>query len=234
EQAVGYWHKAGQRAIERSAHVEAIAHLRQGLALLQTLPATPQRLQREVDLLIAMGASLLAVKGYAAAEVRETYTYAQQLCQYLEDPHQLFPVLRGLWNYYNVRADFRTAHTLGEQLLTLAQQAQDATMLAAAHAALGRTSFNLGTVASAHTHFVQGMALYDSQQHRASAFLYGEHAGVICHSFAAWTLWLLGYPDQGLTQLDDAVTLAQHLAHPLSLSLALGSAAIFHQFRREW
>src|SRR5207249_8619761 len=33
-QAVGYWHQAGQRASERSAHVEAIAHLRQGLALL--------------------------------------------------------------------------------------------------------------------------------------------------------------------------------------------------------
>src|SRR5262245_44185500 len=38
EKAVGYWHTAGQRAIERSAHVEAISHLRTGLALLQTLP----------------------------------------------------------------------------------------------------------------------------------------------------------------------------------------------------
>src|SRR5437899_7354422 len=39
-QAVSYWHKAGQRASERSAHAEAIAHLRQGLALLETLPET--------------------------------------------------------------------------------------------------------------------------------------------------------------------------------------------------
>jgi hypothetical protein len=140
EKAVPYWHQAGQRAIQRSAHAEVIAHLRQGLALLQTLPETPERLQREVDIHIALGASLIATQGYAAPEVGQTYTRAQQLCQYLEDPRQLFPVLPGLWNYYNVRADFRTAHTLGEQLLTLAQQAQDATMLAAAHAALGRTS----------------------------------------------------------------------------------------------
>src|SRR5262249_24684234 len=68
-QAVSYWYKAGQRASERSAHVEAIAHLRQGLALLETLPETPERLQREVDMLIALGASLIAAKGYAAAEV---------------------------------------------------------------------------------------------------------------------------------------------------------------------
>jgi len=53
-QAVSYWHKAGQRAIERSAHMEALAHLRQGLALLETLPETPQRLQREVDMLIVL------------------------------------------------------------------------------------------------------------------------------------------------------------------------------------
>ena len=52
-QAVGYWHKAGQRAAERSAHVEAISHLHTGLELLQTLPETFERVQREVDMLIA-------------------------------------------------------------------------------------------------------------------------------------------------------------------------------------
>jgi predicted ATPase len=89
EKAVHYWHHAGQRAIERSAHVEAIAHLRQGLALLQTLPETPQRLQREIDMLIALGASLIAVKGYAASEVQQTYIRAQHLCQHLDNPQQL-------------------------------------------------------------------------------------------------------------------------------------------------
>src|SRR5262249_29702736 len=68
-QAVGYWQKAGQSAVQRSAHVEAIAHLRQGLALLQTLPETPQRTQHEVNLHIALGASLIATQGFAAPEV---------------------------------------------------------------------------------------------------------------------------------------------------------------------
>src|SRR5215470_11510317 len=94
EQAVGYWHKAGQRARERSAHVEAIAHLRQGLELLATLPETPERTQREVDMLIALGASLIATKGAGAPEVGQTYIRAQHLCEHLDDPQQLFPVLR--------------------------------------------------------------------------------------------------------------------------------------------
>jgi predicted ATPase len=233
EKAVGYWHTAAQRSVERSAHVEAIAHLRQGLQLLQTLPETPERTQHEVDMHIALGASFIAVKGYAAAEVGETYTYARQLCQSLEDPYQLFPVLRGLWSYYLMRAELQTAHTLGEQLMTLAQQAQDTVLLLAAHCALGTTLFFLGTAALAHTHLTQAMALYNVQQHRAHAFLSGDDAGVACRSHAAWTLWYLGYPDQGLAQNEEALTLAQHVVHPHSRGYALTAAALFHQLRRE-
>jgi predicted ATPase len=233
EQSVTYWYKAGQRAIERSAHVEAIAHLRQGLELLKILPETLERTRREVDMLIALGASLLAVKSYSAPEVGETYRRAQHLCEDLDDPHQLFTVLRGLLNYYHNRAEYQTAHALGEQLVTLAQQVQDSAMLLTAHRALGMTLFATGAVAAAHTHFAQGMALYDPQQHRSSAFLYADDAGVVCHSLAARALWYLGYPDQGLTQSQEAVTLAQQRAHPFSLDYALSFAALLHQIRHE-
>jgi class 3 adenylate cyclase/tetratricopeptide (TPR) repeat protein len=233
EQAVHYWHHAGQRASERSAHLEAIVHLRQGLKLLEALPETPQRLQREVNMLIALGASLRATKGPAAPEVEQAYLRAQHLCQSLDAPHQLFPVLRGLWNYYLVRAELQTAHALGEQLLALAQQVRDSSTLCAAHRAVGTTLFYLGATADAHTHFAQGIALYDSQQHRASAFLYGEDTGVVCHNFAAWALWHLGYPDQALAQSQQAVKLAQQSAHPFSLGFALNFAAVLHSFRRE-
>jgi predicted ATPase len=182
---------------------------------------------------IALGASLIATKGYAAPEVGETYTYARQLCQHLEDPYQLFSVLRGLWNYYQVRPELQTAYTLGEQFLTLAQQSQDSTRLVAAHRALGSTLFYLGVAASALTHYTQGMALYDPQQHRAATFLYGDDAGVICYIHAAWALWYLGYPDQGLARSQKAVSLAQQTAHPFSLSFVLSFVAVFHQLCRE-
>src|SRR5262249_4933547 len=92
---------------------------------------------------------------------------------------------------------------------------------------------HLGAIASAHTHFAQGMTLYDPQQHHAATFLYGDDAGVVCRSQAARALWHLGYPDQGLAQNDEAVTLAQQSAHPYSLGFALSRDAMFHQLRRE-
>jgi hypothetical protein len=219
EKAVHYWHHAGQKAIERSAHVAAIAHLRQGLERLKTLPETAERVQREVDMLIALGASLIATKGHAAPEVGHTYTRAWQLCEHLEAPHQLFPILRGLWQYYNVRAEYQIAHALGgEQLLALAQHTQDSVMLVAGHRAVGATLLHLGALVAAHTHFTQGIALYHPQQHRASAFLYAENAGAICRGFAALTLGFLGYPDQGRARNDEALTLAQQSAHSFSLT----------------
>jgi predicted ATPase len=212
EQSIAYWYKAGQKASEGSAHVEAISHLHQGLALLQTLPETPERTRREVDMLIALGVSLNATQGQAAPEVGQTYTRARQLCQHLGNPHQLFPVLRGLWTYHLVRAEMQTAHALGEQLLTLAQQRQDSTMLLAAHLAVGATWFWLGAVAAAHTHCAQGISSYD---------------------VGALGLWSLGYPDQGLARNEEVVTLAQQHADPHSLSFALNRAAMFHQLRLE-
>jgi predicted ATPase len=233
EKAVHYWHHAGQSAVQRSAHAEAISHLTKGLELLKILPETSQGLQRELDMHIALGASLLATKGQAAPEVGETYTYARQLCQRLEEPSQLFPVLRGLWNYYLVRAEMQTAHALGKELLALAQQAQDTVLLVAAHRAVGSNLFCMGEPASASTHFAQGMALYDPSQHRSSVFQHGEDSGVLCHIYAAWALWYLGSPDQGLVRSHEALTLAQQSAHPFSLGFVLCWAALFHQFRRE-
>jgi class 3 adenylate cyclase/predicted ATPase len=209
EKAVYYWHKAAQRAGERSAHVEAISHLTKGLELLRTLPETTERLQREVDMLIALGTSLIHTKGAAAPEVEHTYLRAQHLCEHLEALHQLFPVLRGLWFYYLVRAELQTAHALGEQLLALAQQTQDPVMLSAAHRAVGTTLLYLGAAADASTHLTQDIA------------------------HGAWALWCLGYPDQALVRSHEAVTLAQQIARPFSLSFALIMAAAFHQFRRE-
>jgi len=91
----------------------------------------------------------------------------------------------------------------------------------------------LGATADAHTHFTQGIALYDPHQHRVAVLLYGEDAGVICHIYAAFRLWYLGYPDQASAWFQEAVTLAQQSAHPFSLGFTLSLAAMLHQFRRE-
>ena len=81
EQAIPYWQRAGQKAVEHSANVEAIGHLTKGLELLKTLPDTSPHAQQELMLQITLGAPLIAAKGYAAPEVKKTYNRALELCQ---------------------------------------------------------------------------------------------------------------------------------------------------------
>ena len=122
--AMPYWQRAGERAAGRSAHVEAIGHFRQALEVLALLPDTSERAQQELTLQRALGASLLATRGFAAPEVEHVYTRARALCQRLGDSREIGPVLFGLWGFYYVRGDLRTARELAEQLLTLAQRQQ--------------------------------------------------------------------------------------------------------------
>jgi class 3 adenylate cyclase/predicted ATPase len=233
-QAIPYWQQAGQRAAQRSANVEAIAHLTKGLALLKIIPDTLERTQQELRLQIILGAPLMATKGWAAPEVGKAYTRARELCQQVGETSQLFPVLWGLWVFSLVRAELQTARELGEQLLTLAQSAQDPALLLEAHHALWVTLLYRGELLPARAHMEQGIALYDPQQHRALAFLYGSHdPAMCCQSSAAVALWLLGYPEQALESMHDGLTRAQELSHPFSLAWALHLAAELHQLRRE-
>ena len=102
EQAIPYWQKAGERATQRSAYVEAISHITKGLELLKTLPDTPGCTQQELTLQIALGAPLRATKGMAAPELERGYARARKLCQQTGETPQLFPVLWGLWGFYNI------------------------------------------------------------------------------------------------------------------------------------
>src|SRR4029450_9942605 len=48
QHAMGYWQQAGEQALQRSANLEALAHLTRGLGVLTTLPDTPGRAQQEL------------------------------------------------------------------------------------------------------------------------------------------------------------------------------------------
>ena len=232
-QAIIYWQRAGQHAIDRSAYAEAIGHLNKGLEVLDSLPDTPERAQRELALQTALGLVLTATRGHGAPEVGRTYARARALCQQVDDPRQLSATLAGLRRFYLVRGELQTAREIGEQLLRLAQRQHDTALLLWGHFGLGAPLYHLGELAAARVHLEQGIALYDPVQHRVLAFHYGADLGVICRSWAAMVLWHLGYPEQSLQRNREALTLARELAHPFSLFMGQTFAINVHQFRRE-
>jgi class 3 adenylate cyclase/predicted ATPase len=234
EQAIGYWQRAGRRAIERSAHMEAISHLTHGLEVLTTVPETLERLRHELDLQVPLAAAWARTRGTSAPEVGEAYARARELCQRLGAPPQLPAVLVGQFMWYLQRGELQTARELGEQLLSLAQRQGDSDLFLSAHVALGLTTlFCRGEVAAAHAYFVQGGALYIPAYHRALVVYHGYDLGVFARCYAALSLWLLGAPEQALAQVHEARTLIQELSHPHSLAVALQQVTRLFQWRRD-
>ncbi len=232
EQAIPYWQQAGEHASQRSAYVEAVSHLTRGLELLKTLPNTPERVQQELTLQLALSNTLMVVKGYTAPEVGKIILRVQELCQQLGETPQLFPALYRQWTFYFLLGELQTALKLAEQMLHLSQSLQNHYQLSLAHSALGWTLYQRGELTLARTHVEQTIALYDPQKHPLATVSHLDPR-VDCLTYAVWALWLLGYPDQAFKRSNEAVALAERLSHPFSLVYAVGSAALLHSLRRE-
>ncbi len=231
EQAIPYWQVAGERAITRSAHQEAINHFTKGVELLKALPATPEHIQQELRLQIALGASLIAMKGYAVPEVENAYTRARELCRQVEATPQLSQVLLGLRVFYLVRGELQTAYELAEQNMHLVQSVPDPIPLSVAHMALGECLYYRGELASALEHCEQAIALYDPRRLRPPWSWGDDKVSSLSHTLGI--LWLLGYPEQSQQRSRQALVLARELSHPISLALALVFTALLHQLRQE-
>jgi class 3 adenylate cyclase/predicted ATPase len=234
EKAVEYLGRAGQQAGQRSAYGGAISKIGVAINLLQKLPDSPQRAQRELLLQLAIGPALIAVNGFAAMEVEKAYARARALCKRLNDPPELFPTLYGLWVMHHIRGDLRTAYQLSKQLLELAQDADDRKLLMHASLLLGVTSFYMGDFLHCREHLETADSLYDPDRDRRMAVEYGVDPRVGSQSFGSWALWQLGYADQSVKKASEALAFGQALSHPFSDTFARYFAeGILHQSRRQ-
>jgi predicted ATPase len=233
EKAVEYWYQAGQRASERSALAEAISHFGKSLELLATLPDPSARVEREVDLQIALGGALISTKGHAAPETGRAYARAQELCRQIGDRGRLFPLLFGQWVFHVVRAEHADAREIAEDLLHSAEREQDVAGLMVGYRAAGIGALWRGKPVEARGHLEQTIALYDPERHRSLASLYAYDPRLAGLDGLGFVLFQLGYPEQAVRRCREAIDHAERLLHPASLAYALFHACMLDQVRRD-
>ncbi|MGI9319355.1 MAG: adenylate/guanylate cyclase domain-containing protein [bacterium] len=231
DQAVKHWLSAGQKAISRSANLEAIDHIEKGLEALALLPDDLDRTKRELELQIALAVPKTSVKGYASSEVQQTYTRARELCMQIGETPQLFPAIYGMWRFYLLRAQYSTAQELSKQLLNIAERTNDPVFMTAAPRSAGGTYFYRSKLAEAREALEQVINSKPSDEDRSRALLFDVvDALVASHSYNAWALWLQGYPDQAREQSEKAMSVANSLNHQFSIALANSFASWTFEF----
>ena len=229
QRAVQYLGQAGENAIRQNAHVEAISLLNHAIALLQTLPDTPERAQQELGLYLLLRTPLAATKGYVAPEVEHAYMRAYELCKQIGQAPQLFMVLGGPYALHLLRVELLAAYRVAEERMRLAESLQFDLFWQVAHFSLGLPLLFMGEFTRARVHLEQSIMLYKPGQLGALGHMYDP--GVMSLSQVAFILWLLGYPNQALQRSQETLTLARELSHPFSLAYALGWAARIHRLR---
>ena len=236
DQAVTYLYEAGTKSFKRSSNVEAVAYFTQGVELAGRLPPGAEQMRQELRLLLALGPAIQITRGFGSPEVERTYLRARELCARLgEPPIELFQALWGLWLFTGAgRGGFKIAGPIWEELLAVAERLGDRVLRLEAHHAMAPTTLHIGEPEAARTHGEQGMALYDQEQDRSLALLYGGHdPGVCCRMHSGLALWVLGYPQAALDRSRAGLALAMDLAHSQSIANALPLLGVAHQLRGE-
>ena len=233
EKAVKYLYLAGQRAVRLLANEEAIAHFNRALELLQTLAESTARDEQELALQLGLFAPLVATRGWTPPELGRACSRALELCRQLGESPQTFTALGFLRYYYITRGESRTSLELAKQVIDLAQRSQDPLQLLGAHHGMGLSLFHMGEFQQSRMHLEQVIASYDSAYQRDLTLVYGYDLGALTLSYQANNLWFLGYSDQALNRIQEAVALARELNHPFSLAFALLMICCVHRGRRD-
>jgi len=223
--AIKYWMQAGQRATTNSADQEAVVHLLRGLSLLESLPESPKRDQRELAFHLALSSPYINTKGWGSVETRVSYARAHELCELLGNIEQLLPILLGQW-LSAIGDSILEAREIATELLRLSEQVDNVVGIMQSNRLLGFTAYFHGDYALIEPHIERSLSLYDAQKHQSLGldWVYDPYVGGLVgraiYQFAS------GQLDQALKTGENFVTYARELDQLSTLVYALWNQCI--------
>ena len=233
EKAIFYLEKAGEQAVRSHALREAVQFFSEALEWLETLPDTVERKEQELRLQIALGAPLMAIKGYGAVEVKKTYDRARELGQEVGQVSQLFFILNGLALSCFSQSDFSASVEFCKQFEALVQSTQEQRMFPIVGHSYACNLFHLGEFNQARNYTELAIETYLPENHEFYIANYGQDPAMACFLFDCLANWLLGYLDVAIQRSEEMLALAQKLSHPFSLAYAFNCKAWFALYSKQ-
>jgi class 3 adenylate cyclase/tetratricopeptide (TPR) repeat protein len=220
-EAIEMWLRAGLHAAQRSAHIEAIEHLRAGLALLDKISDPTVRRQLELNLQAALIGSIMATEGATSIRVSECCQRGLELCREGEPSPLVLPFAFGQFTFTNCRGQVQEAASLARLFLSLAESAKSESGRVIGHRMLGTILHGQGNSLAAKEQLELSLQLYVPERDAATTYQFGQSTEVHTKSALSGVLFCLGDIDRALEVGADALKSADMLRHPHSTAIPL-------------
>ena len=231
--AAEHFGRAGHRANELSAHVEAAGHYQAALKLLADCPPGPDRDRAELDLLTALAPVLNTTLGYASPEVERVCDRALELATEMGGGRDLGWLLYGMWAHHFVAGALEKSLELAFRLVQFGESQNDPALRIQGHLTVAESSEHLGDFEAAREHAEKGWQLCQAHGSSESIRLTGQDAGVLILNNLCWVSWILGSPERALACRDQSMARAREISHPWSFSMALLGSFWLRQLLRD-
>ncbi|MBC8085865.1 MAG: AAA family ATPase [Phycisphaerae bacterium] len=219
DDAVKAWTRAGMRAMERSALIEAMSQLKRALTLIESMPVNPKRDALELRTLTTLATAYSSTRGYAAPETIDAYARANQICERMGDAKELFWVIVGLWVSTYVSGNLRKAFELAERLMRISQNEQRELRMEALYC-MGASHRFLGNLGPARDHLHAVLALDYPNRIQHSRVYTALDIVTTSASLASECAWLLGDVAEAIRLRDFALSESARINHPFSVAVA--------------
>lgn len=230
DQALGWWREAGDRARDRFALAESVAHYTAGLELLPRLAPGPDRDRDELRLRSSCAPSLVAVRGWASPAVVELLSPAAPLAEESRDRDVMLPVLHGLWVHHMSAGEHDVALRWARRQLEVAHETGDEVLEINGHRGLMTSNFWLGNLADSLEHGDRIRERYDPERHASIAEVTNADPYTADGSYRCQSLWILGHPDRAREVSDEKDEFARRRNHPFDLCFALTIGAFAFEY----
>lgn len=224
--AINAWLDAAAAASRRSALIEAIAHVRSGLAVLDGIDDAELRRQLELRLQAAIIGPLTSTKGVTSDELAATCARGIELSLAGEPTPLVFPFIFGQFTFSMARGHGADTLSLAEHFLSQADLMSNDSARVVGHRMVGMASLGRGHLDKAKGHFERSLALFLLEPDDSATAMFGQNPQVHGRCLLSLTYYLLGDLDGALHTVLDALQAAEELDHAHSKALALSYAGL--------
>ena len=228
ELAIAAWIKAAAAARARQAHREAEEGIRCALELLATLPESPERDVREMELVSDLGSALQILRGEAAPEAVAALVRCRALAEKGGSIKRQIAVLLQTCSQTMVTGNVREAALLADQLLELAKREGSDASLAPAHQIRFFAAHYLGDFESADLHYAAWRRIWEPG---GQMLTYRVRDGL---TFASLRALFAGYDDVARERFREADECARGTGDPYEIAGARAYEAVMHSQLEEF